>query len=285
MAQQPSQSDLINPVLKAIKQLGGSAAPKEVYAAVAKDLGLEGSPVLEELQKSGVPKFNNNIAFVRFYLVQTGYLDSSTRGVWTLTDKGRNAPALSDAEINQMLLDVRRQAKKADGPEEGASGGEEVGVPEEGYKAQLLAILQSLPPSGFERLCQLLLRESDFEQVVVTGRPGDGGIDGVGVLRVSPLVTFKVVFQCKRYVGTVPSSDVRNFRGSMQGRADKGLFLTTGAFSSEAKKEAIRDGVPPIELVDGEKLVELFEKLKLGLVWRTIIDVDAAFFKQFQKSE
>jgi restriction system protein len=286
MAQQPNKSTLVNPVLKAIKQLGGSATPREVYAAVAKDLGLEGSPVLEELQQNGVPKFNNNIAFVRFYLVQAGYLDSSTRGVWTLTDKGRNAPILSDAEINQMFLDIRRQAKKVDdSTEEASERDEEEDVPEAGYKAQLLAILRTLPPSGFERLCQRLLREAGFEQVVVTGRPGDGGIDGNGDLRVNPLVTFKVVFQCKRYVGTVGAPDLRNFRGSMQGKAEKGLFLTTGSFSSEAKKEAVRDGVIPIELVDGEKLVELFGQLKLGMVPRPAYDVDVAFFTQFQKSE
>ena len=127
------------------------------------------------------------------------------------------------------------------------------------------------------------MRESDFEQVVVTGRSRDGGIDGIGVLKVNPFVTFKVLFQCKRYAGVVSSSVVRDFRGAMQGRADKGIILTTGSFSSDALKEAVRDGVPPIELVDGEKLVELFESLELGLIPRTTYDVDPSFFVQFEQ--
>jgi restriction system protein len=115
--------------------------------------------------------------------------------------------------------------------------------------------MQSLPPDGFERLCQRILRESGFQQVVVTGRSGDGGIDGVGVLQMNPFVSFNVLFQCKRYQGAVSPSQIRDFRGAMVGRADKGIIMTTGTFTLDAKKEARRDGVPPIELVDGEALL------------------------------
>ena len=284
MAQQIGQ--YVNPVLQAIKRLGGSARPAEVCRAVAKDLGLEGSPVLEETLGSGVSRFENKIAFVRLYLVLTGYLDRSKRGVWTLTEKGKNAPILSDDEVNQLLVEVQRQGKKADRKPDGDVKDDkeaEDELPEEsGYKTQLLALVRSISPGAFERLCQRLLRESDFEQVVVTGRSGDGGIDGIGVLKVNAFVAFKVLFQCKRYAGVVSSSVVRDFRGAMQGRADKGIILTTGSFSADALKEAVRDGVPPIELVDGEKLVELFESLELGLIPRTTYDVDPGFFAQFE---
>jgi restriction system protein len=153
----------------------------------------------------------------------------------------------------------------------------------QGYKEQLLNVLRQLPPSGFERLCQRLLRESGFEQVDVTGRSGDGGIDGIGIVKVNAFVTFKVLFQCKRYGRGVSCGQVRDFRGAMQGRADKGIILTTGAFTKDAHAEAVRDGVPPIELVDGEQLVELFEELELGLVPRKTYDIDAAFFEQFHE--
>jgi restriction system protein len=291
LAQQVGQ--FVNPVLQAIKRLGGSARPAEVCRAVAKDIGLEGSPELEETLSTGASKFENKIAWVRLYLVLTGYLDRSKRGVWTLTEKGKNAPILSDDEVNQLLLDVQRQGKKVGGvnskPNADAEADEDDGeadaeLPEEsGYKTQLLSLIRSISPGAFERLCQRLLRESDFEQVVVTGRSRDGGIDGIGVLKVNPFVTFKVLFQCKRYAGVVSSSVVRDFRGAMQGRADKGIILTTGSFSSDALKEAVRDGVPPIELVDGEKLVELFESLELGLIPRTTYDVDPSFFVQFEQ--
>ena len=277
----------VNPVLQAIKRLGGSARPAEVCRAVAKDLGLEGSPLLEETLSTGVSKFENKIAFVRLYLVLTGYLDRSKRGVWTLTEKGKNAPILSDDEVNQLLLEVQRQGKKAgkkpDADIKDDEEADEEPLVETEYKTQILSLIRNISPGAFERLCQRLLRESDFEQVVVTGRSGDGGIDGIGVLKVNAFLAFKVLFQCKRYVGVVGSSVVRDFRGAMQGRADKGIILTTGSFSAEAVKESIRDGVPPIELVDGEKLVELFESLELGLIPRTTYDVDPTFFAQFEQ--
>jgi len=151
------------------------------------------------------------------------------------------------------------------------------------YRSRLLEILQSLPPAGFERLCQRLLREAGFEQVIVTGKSGDGGIDGHGILSLNAFVSFRVLFQCKRYVGSATPSQVRDFRGAMQGRADKGLVLTTGSFTSEARREASRDGAPPIELVDGEKLIELFAKLDLGLRPVTTYDIDDGFFEEYRK--
>jgi restriction system protein len=246
VAQQVGQ--FVNPVLQALRQLGGSARPAEVCRAVAKNLGLEGSPALEETLSTGVSRFENKIAWVRLYLVLTGY-----------------------------RVDTKIEVADDDEPADELAE-------ESGYKAQLLALLRSISPGAFERLCQRLLRESDFEQVVVTGRSRDGGIDGIGVLKVNAFVAFKVLFQCKRYSGTVSSSEVRDFRGAMQGRADKGIILTTGSFSVDALKEAVRDGVPPIELVDGEKLVELFESLELGLIPRTTYDLDPNFFAQFEQN-
>jgi restriction system protein len=151
------------------------------------------------------------------------------------------------------------------------------------YRTNLLNLIKSLPPSGFERLSQRLLRESGFQKVEVTGRAGDGGIDGVGILQVTPFVSFNILFQCKRYQGAVTPSQIRDFRGAMVGRADKGIIITTGTFTLEAKKEARRDGAPPIELVDGDTLVQMFEKLQLGLLPRTTYDVDEKFFDDFKK--
>jgi restriction system protein len=279
----------VNPVLSALKRLGGSGRPKEVCAAVAREMGLEGSPMLKETLKSGVTKFENRIAWVRQYLVRTGYIDDSQRGVWVLTEKGTNAPTLTDEQIDKLLIEGGVRGKHATGTgqgqatEQATTGDEEAEPAESDYKAQLLDIIRKLPPSGFERLCQRLLREAGFEQVEVTGRTGDGGIDGIGVLRVNPFVSFKVVFQCKRYSATVGSPQLRDFRGAMQGRAEKGIFMTTGSFSDSAQEEAARPGVPPIELVDAEQLVELFEKLGLGLTPRKAYDVQPSFFAEYQQ--
>jgi restriction system protein len=142
-----------------------------------------------------------------------------------------------------------------------------------------------LPPEGFERLCQRILRESDFIQVVVTGRSGDEGIDGYGTLQINPFVSFKVLFQCKRYSKSVSPGHVRDFRGAMQGRADKGIIITTGTFTAEAQREAARDGAPPIELVDGMALIGMLEKLEIGLKPIQTYQPDFAFFEEFQKKK
>lgn len=287
----PKYTDYLNPVLDVLKRLGGSARPAEVCPAIAKDLGLPDS-VVEERLANGVSRFENQVHWARFYLVKAGYIDSSKRGVWSLTEKGRVVSRLSEGDIRELVKHVLEITARPEGivppavSPDGVKGVEleELtlpGMPDSTYREELLATMKSLPPAGFERLCQRLLRESGFEEVVVTGRSGDGGIDGHGVLELNPFVSFRVYFQCKRYDGSVGPGVVRDFRGAMMGRADKGLILSTGTFSAEAKREAIRDGVPPIELVDGERLIEMFEELELGLTPRKTYDLDPDFFKPF----
>jgi len=221
-------------------------------------------------------------------LAKAGIIDSSSRGVWTLTEKGRAINRLTHDEALELFKMVRMQFQVARGLAEVAEDGESA-PPQDtslstvaNYRQRLLEILRGLPPAGFERFCQRLLRESGFQEVTVTGRSGDGGIDGLGILQVNPLVSFKVLFQCKRYAGPVTPSQVRDFRGAMQGRADKGIIVTTGAFTSEAKKEALRDGVPAIELVDAEKLLTMLEELELGLRPIRSFKVEEPFFDEFK---
>lgn len=152
----------------------------------------------------------------------------------------------------------------------------------EDLDTRLLAMILALPPAGFERLCQRLLREADFEKVEVTGQSGDGGIDGIGILRINHFVSLKVLFQCKKYSGSVSSRHIRDFRGAMLGRAEKGLILTTGTFTRDARDEARRDGAPPIELVDGSALIALMKQLQLGLQEQTTWTIDHRFFDQFR---
>jgi restriction system protein len=286
-------STYINLLLSALKKLGGSARPSEVCTVIARDLTLSDS-VLEERLKNGVSKFENRIHWARFYLVKTGYIDASKYGVWALTEKGRAAPSLTEADVRKLVQDVQLLSPRTS-PIISATTtdsissikeGEEIPVTdlaEGSYREQLLTILKSLPPNGFERLCQRLLREAGFEEVTVTGRSGDGGIDGYGILPLNHFISVKVIFQCKRYEGSVGPSTIRDFRGAMDGRADKGIILTTGSFTREATREAIRDGAIPIELVDGEKLLDMFERLELGLTPRTTYDVNLEFFKPFRE--
>ena len=172
-------------------------------------------------------------------------------------------------------------SEKAADAEQGAPSEEAAFSAGPNHREQVIEALMSLSPAGFEAFSQRLLRESGFQGVAVTGRSGDGGIDGDGILEVNPLVSFRVLFQCKRYSGSVGAGAVRDFRGAMSGRADKGIILTTGSFTSEARKEAVRDGAPPIELVDGEKLVNMLEDLELGLKPVPAYQIDTSFFDEF----
>jgi len=274
----------VNPLVAVLKSLGVSARAAEARAAVAERLRLA-DDVLDERLASGSSRFDNQVGWARYYLVRAGYIDSSRRGVWALTEKGRAIETLSAPEIAALVRGVIDEWGSRPGDPTVKSSDAEKLPPDESdgdYRARLLTVLQGLPPAGFERLCQRVLREAGFEQVTVTGRSGDGGIDGVGILEINAFVSFKVLFQCKKYVGSVSPSAVRDFRGAMSGRADKGLILTTGSFTADARREAVRDGAPPIELVDGEKLVQLFQDLELGLVPRTTYDLNEAFFDEFR---
>jgi len=288
----PKFVQFFSPVIKALKELGGSGRPSEVRDVIARQLNISEQD-RTELLEGGAPRFDNQVAWARFYLVKAGFVDSSRRGVWSLSDKGRAIESLSFDEAISIFRQIHSEFQSERDSEEVVSQ-QEVAVEEtiapndtavsddSSYRKKLLEVLLALPPSGFERLCQRLLRESGFEQVIVMGRSGDGGIDGQGILQVNPFVSFKVLFQCKRYTGAVSVSQVRDFRGAMMGRADKGIILTTGTFTSDAQKEAVRDGVPPIELVHGDKLLDMFENLELGLTPRTTYDIDLHFFKEFQ---
>ncbi len=274
------------PLLDALRKLGGSATPEEAVEQIAKDLGITDAEQDERLT-SGEPRFKNQVAWARFYLVRDGLLDSSKRGVWSLTDKGRSA-TLTYEQAKDAFLRVAKVFRVQRDPKIHGKEPEIEQIPEEAittpynYREQTIQLLLSLSANGFERLAQRILRESGFTQVVVTGQSGDGGIDGHGTLQINPLLSFKVLFQCKRYKETVAPKHVRDFRGAMAGRADKGIILTTGTFSAEARREASRDGVPPIELIDGEKLIDLFERLELGLKPITTYELDQHFFNEFK---
>ena len=273
------------PLLDALRSLGGSAKADEAVDRVAHDLNIS-DDVLNETLPSGGSRFRNQVAWARFYLVREGLIDSSKHGVWSLTEKGFKA-SLTFEQSRQLFLkwvkifqEQRKQKERNEPTEERVAEG--TGAVSKDYREEVLDVLLALPPAGFERLSQRLLREAGFTQVVVTGQSGDGGIDGFGILQVNPLVSFKVLFQCKRYAKSVAPTQVRDFRGAMSGRADKGIIITTGTFTAEAKREATRDGAPPIELIDSEKLIDMLETLELGLKPVTTFEVEHGFFNEFK---
>ena len=265
--------------------MGGSATPRECSDWIAENLQLSES-VVESRIKSGAEKFHNQVQWARQYLIWEGLVDSPRRGVWTLTAKG-SATHLSAEDSRNLFLKwveihaVKKQTK-AEKTDQVAPIATETELPELAEEGKLLEVLQSLSPEGFERICKRLLHEHGLEKVVVTGKSHDGGIDGMGLLRLNPFVTMKVLFQCKRVRKTVSRAQVGDFRNAVMGRADKGILLTTGWFSPDAEKEANREGVIQIEMVDGERLVELFEAKQLGLRRKEVFEIDHSFFDQFR---
>jgi restriction system protein len=283
----PKYDSLFNPLLEAIKKLGGSASISELDEEVAKSLHLTDEEISQPHDERRT-ELQYRLAWARTYLKAFGLLDNSERGVWVLTPKGKDTDAVDQRQVVRFVNEQSRVKKgKLTVKNSVSTVDVEVAevaetVLEEKWREALLAELLNLSPAAFERLSQRLLRESGFVEVRVTGRTGDGGIDGVGIVRLGGLLGFPILFQCKRYRDSVGSDVVRDFRGAMIGRADRGLIITTGTFSRDAKIEATRDGAPPIDLVDGEQLLDKLKELHLGVNVKMIeqVSVVPEFFKE-----
>lgn len=276
---------LFAPVLDTLREMGNSGRPKEVTERVAKRLKISDEE-LNRTNKNGQSRFANQVAWARFYLAKAGLIDTSRRGVWALTETARDFRPDHPAAhriFQQVAQTFREKPVRAMDTveEELAPPGEQV-QGDDAFREQMAKTLRALSPKGFERLCQRILREVGFEEVVVTGQSRDGGIDGYGTLRINKLVSDRVLFQCKRHTDQISPAYVREFRGSMNGRADRGIFLATSAFSADAKREANREGAVPIEMVDLDGLISLLTELELGVLKTFIVDQD--FFEEYMAS-
>jgi restriction system protein len=259
----------MTPTIEAIKQLGGSANTDEIYEKIVERLKLSDSLLAVANGKTGQSELQYNLAWVRTVLKNQGILEKGGKGIWVLKE---NKPS----DINEKR---KTEVKKEDEIE----AEEEVSDAEKWKKAIIDIINEKLSPSSFERLIQRILREKGFSQVEITGKTGDGGIDGRGVAKINGILSFHIIFQCKRYKGRVSAGAIRDFRGAMIGRTDKGLFITTGTFTRDAIKEANRDGAPAIDLMDGEKIAEKLKELNLGvgIELREHITINEKWFEDF----
>lgn len=272
--------DLFEPTIRALHILGGSGSVQEIEECVIGLMNLSDEKI-GEVHKGNTSKLSYQLAWAREYLKMARFLEQSQKGVISLTNIGLNATQIDKEHINALIAanfpdklyhdDLEMDEQKDDFTEQ------------MDWQQRVLGIVKTISPDKFERLCQRLLRELGFINVEVTGKVGDGGIDGKGVFRIGGLMSFHVVFQCKRYSGAVSSSAVRDFRGAFVGRADKGLIITTGTFTRDARKEAQRDGAPPIDLVDGLDLAEKLREMRLGVETEVIerINVSVDWFNNF----
>lgn len=298
----PSLPGMMLRIIEALQAIGGSAHIRELDEKV---IELEGVTEDEQsLPMSGDDprnRVNYYLAWARTYLKRGGAIENRSRAVWTLTPEGAAINSIVKTKeiyerVNQEERErarLKRINQKAIDPEPKPTtefqlieqGALNLTVADDGeannqnWSEALLEILGKMDPSGFERLAQRLLRVAGFTKVEVRGKSGDGGIDGVGVLRVN-LVSFQIYFQCKKWKGSVGAKEIRDFRGALQGRADKGLFITTGTFTAQASDEATRDGAIAIDLIDGDRLCELLKEHKLGVQTRTIeiVEIEENWF-------
>ncbi|WP_426046174.1 restriction endonuclease [Brevundimonas sp. TWP3-1-2b1] len=284
IADVPTYDAFMWPIIERLRAHGRSLSNAEMLEDVVEHMGLSDDVLSLRHGKLNQLAVDQRMAFARSFLKQAGAVENSQRGVWSLTPSGASLTLEEVAEIPKRAQ--REYANKRARSMASVSAEDHPGIVEvsaaQDWKAELIARLQQIEPAAFERLCQRLLREFGFVKVEVTGKSGDGGIDGTGVLRIN-LLSFHVLFQCKRYIGSVGAGAVRDFRGAMVGRTDKGLIITTGTFTADARREATRDGAPAIDLVDGDALCDLLKDRSLGVSVRMVeeVTVDESAFKEF----
>jgi restriction system protein len=267
----PKQSEIELPLLKTLLDLGGKAAPKELYprlTTVFPQLTPE-ELVARTPSNPSIFRWHNLIQWSRQKLVEKGEIDGSTRGVWKLTPRGR-ARAIGASDSSTELL-LAQQATLKDLVYENESE----------VKRRIISELQNLGAADFEQFCISLLGPLGYEQLKVTKRGADRGIDGFGLFRQG-VVTIRSAFQAKRWrQNPVGRPEIDKFRGAIQGDYDHGVFLTTGRFTADAEAASIKKGAISLLLLDGQAIAESMIQNGIGVVRRPVqlFDLDPEFFR------
>ena len=292
----PEVVSFIPRILTTLRDMNGVAKAGAVKAAVVQAMSEAGEAMNEQMLASGVPKYQNDIYWARMYLVNAGLLEPAKiagHGVWKLTSLGWESPldmATAAAIYHKTANPGISGGKTKDQANLPAPSGDDLQQDLEGtvnWQVQLKEILWSLSDQGFEHLCAAIMTANGLDQIKVTGKSGDKGIDGMGLMSLDDagLVSIRVAWQCKRYTtAPVRSEEVRNFRGSLDHKTDHGIIFTTSTFTAEAMKESVALGKAPVRLVPLDQLIEMLKKLKLGVVSEPEPVVVDAFFEQYRKS-
>lgn len=266
------------PTLRALNELGGSGSNEEIYNRVVAITNLT-NDVIDAMHNFTMTEVEYRLAWARTYLKNYGAIENSKHRVWSLTAKG--AKMLRDGNID--VKEIYNFTAKKQNRTVVASDDDVAEIEPVNWREQITNILLNLDPYAFERLAQRLLRECGFSDVQVTRRSGDGGIDGTGKLRIQGIFSFNVAFQCKRYKGQVGAGAIRDFRGSLGTNIEKGVLITTGAFTKAAKEEASSEGKRLIDLMDGEELINKLAEYGIGLNEVKSYEVDEDFFNSLME--
>jgi restriction system protein len=244
----PKQSEIEIPLLEVLISLEGQGKPKEIYPMVTKKFPNLTQEDLDERMESGGNKWTNRIQWVRQKLVDSGEIHNPQRGVWAITDKGRN-------RVNSPIPTLAAPVNFVELYEDY----------EEDFKSQLLDKLHELTSRQFEEFAKKLLQVYGFVDLTVTEVGPDGGIDGYGRLKIG-LASMNVAFQCKRWQGNVGRREIQQFRGAIQGTYEQGIFFTTSDFTPHAKGISFQQGAVPIILMNGTGIVDIMIEKGLGVV-------------------
>lgn len=275
----PNYAQLIEATFIALKKLGGSGKNNEINDKVAELLSLpEEVLAVPHLNSSSLSEVNYRLAWARTLLKNYGAVENSARSVWSITLKFSNKDTVDGdfVEKNCKRATVKNILETEEKQMEDAG----VEIPDEvkPWRKKLYNILLNMNPYSFEKLSQRLLRECGFDDVHVTKKSGDGGIDGTGKLKINGIFSFNIAFQCKRYQGSVGAGDIRDFRGSLTTDIEKGVFITTGSFSKPAIEEASNPGKQQIDLIDGEEFISKLAEFCIGVKEVKDYEIDEDYF-------
>ena len=280
----PNYAQLVEYTFVAIKLLGGSGKNNEINDKVAELMNLGDEVIaVPHLDSSSLSEVNYRCAWARTLLKNYGALENSARSVWSIT------PAFSSIETvdgEYIEKNCKKKAKKVEkAPDTTAEKVMEdagVEIPDEvrPWRKKLYDVLINMNPFAFERLTQRLLRECGFDDVRVTKKSGDGGIDGTGKLKINGIFSFNIAFQCKRYQGSVGAPEIRDFRGSLTTDIEKGVFITTGSFSKQAVEEASNPGKQQIDLINGEEFITKLAEFGIGVREIRDYEIDEDYFSK-----
>lgn len=285
----PRYSSLITPTFNALRTLGGSGSNEEILNQVISDMRIPDEVVdIAHQGNENMSELQYQLAWARTYMKKYGIIENSARSIWAIKPDFMGIEKLDDKSVISAVVKQGVERRKQNGdlphmeskPEDDNPENDEVEYPDEAkpWRVRLSEILQTMDPYGFERLSQRVLRECGFTQVEVTKKSGDGGIDGTGKLKINGIFSFNVAFQCKRYSGLVGAGAIRDFRGSLTTDIEKGVLITTGAFSRAAKEEASNPGKQQIDLIDGEEFINKIAEYGIGVREVKSYEIDEDFF-------
>ena len=242
----PKSSEIEAAILKTVLSSGGEATDTQIRDGLTKQFPevLDG---LSERDEKGDVAWYKRIRGVKWNLKIKGDLEKATDEKFRLTLRGRKRAG--DPRTEPASLPTLNELLESH---------------EATIREKLRDRLLEMTPKQFEHFARKLLIAFGFVEVTVTGKAGDGGIDGYGEFRFG-LSRTVAGFQCKRYKRNVEVDHIRNFRGSMDGRCHHGFFFTTSDFTRPAKAEAERGIAKPIALFNGEGIVRVMIERGVGV--------------------